>query len=204
MVALVLSVLVSRGDDPAPPKAPSDAATSSGAPAEPPGVALGDVDTLTTAVTRDTFCADVAPGAVEAALGGPASTSTQYADGQRTSVTGSVRDIAHEFGCTWTTSTVTARAWVFAPPVTRQSAAGLVRTARREDGCRPVAGAPAFGSPSIALRCRSGRGVQASYRGLFGDAWVTCALADRRPGGADDLAERAEQWCGAVLAAAGS
>ena len=204
MVAIVLSLLVTGGEDPEPQTTPRPSTTPSATPTEAPTVALADVDTRTTAVTRDTFCAAVDPGAVESALGRPPTAATQYADGQRTTLAGGVRDISHEFGCTWTASKVSARAWVFAPPVSSRTAAGLVRDARREDGCRAIAGAPDFGSPSIALRCRTDRGVQASYRGLFGDAWVTCVVGDRRPGRGADVVERAEQWCVAVLAAAAS
>jgi hypothetical protein len=201
LVALVLSLLVSGGDERRPSAPTTDAPTSSAAPTEPPAVLLGDIDTQTLAVTRDTFCADVSPEAVETALGGPPTGTREYGDGDRVQVTGRVRDIAHEFGCTWTTSTTNARAWVFAPPVTRRGAADLVRAARRESGCRAVPSAAAFGSPSIALRCRTSRGVQASYRGLFGDAWVTCAVADRRATSSGDVVDRAERWCVAVLAA---
>lgn len=197
VVALVVSVLVSGGDAPAPEAEPTPTPT----PTETPTVDLADLDTTTIAVTRDTFCDRVVPEAVEDALGAAPTAATEYADGESAQITGRVRDIAHEFSCSWSTAEAGARAWVFSPPVTRRAATALVGAARREDGCRPVSGAPDFGSPTLALTCRTSRGVVASYRGLFGDAWLTCTLADRSAPAAD-VADRAERWCTAVLAAA--
>lgn len=202
VVALVVSALVSGGEDTEPSSAPSTSATPEPAPVVP----LSEVDTLTAAVTRDTFCDEVAPDAVEAALGGPATSVSEYADGESAQVTGRVRDIVHEYGCAWTTANGGARAWVFAPPVTRRTAESLARSARQDDGCRPVAGAPDFGSPSVALTCRTSRGLETSYRGLFGDAWLTCTLTDQRVRArsgtpVDEVVARTERWCVAVLAA---
>ncbi|MDO9454919.1 hypothetical protein, partial [Nocardioides sp.] len=183
------------------PDAGSSPATTA-PPTTAPTVPLAEVDTLTTAVRRDAFCDAVAPDAVEAALGGPSTESTSYADGQNARVVGRVQDIAHEFACAWTTDTAAARAWVFAPPVTPRVAAGLVEDAKAEQGCRADTASPAFGKPSIALVCRTARGVQASYRGLFGDAWLTCTVAG--PVDRDEAAERADRWCVAVLDAVAS
>ena len=199
VAVVVVGVLVATGgDDDAPGAGPSSAATSS-EPTTAPDVPLADVDTLTTAVRREAFCDAVPTDAVEAALGGPAAETTSYADGQDAPVTGKVRDIAHEFGCGWTTSGAAARAWVFAPPVTPRAATGLVRAARGEADCRPAADAPEFGRPSVALVCRTPRMVQASFRGLFGDAWLTCTVAGRLS--SEEALERADRWCVAVLVA---
>ena len=44
--------------------------------------------------------------------------------------------------------------------------------------------------------------MRASYRGLFGDAWLACEVA--RPAGADwSVVDRAGRWCVGVLEAAG-
>lgn len=204
---VVVGVLVATGDDeprddgPGSPD-PSAAATPS-EPAPPPDVALAELDTLTTTVRRGDFCDAVPDEAVEAALGGPPAASTSYADGQSAEVTGQVRDIAHEFSCGWTSSSAAARAWVFAPPVTARTATRLVREAREQPGCRPAAGAATFGRPGLALVCRTPRMVQTSYRGLFGDAWLTCTVAGRSatPAEVAEVGERADRWCVAVLAA---
>ena len=45
--------------------------------------------------------------------------------------------------------------------------------------------------------------MRASYRGLFGDAWLVCELV--RPAGATwDVTDRAGRWCVGVLQAAAS
>lgn len=198
-LALVAVVLVSvlGGDDAPTPDARTT--TPVPTPTATPAVPLDDVDTLTTAVTRAGFCDAVAPEEVEAALGGPPTETTSYADGQAAQLTGQVRDISHEFACGWTSATGNVRAWVFAPPVTRRDALGLVRTARQEQGCRADDTAPAFGAPTVALVCPTKRGLQVSFRGLFGDAWLTCTVAGsfERP----EAMERADRWCSAVLAA---
>ncbi|WP_148615741.1 hypothetical protein [Nocardioides rubriscoriae] len=193
VVVVVGLVVVSGDDDPAPSTAPASSPT----PTTPPVVPLSDVDTLTTAVRRGEFCDAVAPEAVEAALGAPATDTTSYGDGQDAPVTGRVRDIAHEFACDWTTRTAAARAWVFASPVTPRFAKELVAGAKREPGCAPVSGAASFGRPTLALLCRTPRGLQASYRGLFGDAWLTCTVAGRLDRA--EVAQRADRWCVAVL-----
>lgn len=194
-VLVAVGLVVGTGDDD-----PSGAGTTTpAAPTTAPDVALAEVDTTTVAVARTAFCDAVPAEAVEAALGAAPSDATTYADGQRAQVTGDVRDIAHEFGCGWTTASANARAWVFAPPVTRRTARALVAEAREQDGCTAVPGSPAFGEPSVALTCRTGRGTQASFRGLFGDAWLTCTVAGRL--GPDAAVERADRWCVAVLAA---
>jgi hypothetical protein len=63
---------------------------------------------------------------------------------------------------------------------------------------------PAFGSPTLALTCTAADGtVRASYRGLFGDAWLVCEVelppASPEAGTAADVAGR---WCVGVLEAA--
>lgn len=208
LIAVVAVVALGAGGlaiglavDPGGDADPSGAGTSTPpAPTTAPDVALAEVDTGTVAVARTAFCGDVDAEAVEAALGAAPADTTTYADGQSAQVTGTVRDIAHEFGCGWSTPRVNARAWVFAPPVTRRAARELVADARAEDGCTVQRGAPSFGEPSVALTCRTGRGLQASFRGLFGDAWLTCTVAGRL--GPDEALGRADRWCVAVLAAA--
>lgn len=195
LVAVVATALVGgSSDDPE-----AGPVTPSASPTPEPAPPLAEIDTRTTAIARAAFCDRVAPTEVEAALGAAPTSTTSYDDGQSADLTGTVADVSHEFACGWTAGSTTARAWVFAPPVTRRSAADLTRTARTEDGCRAQPAAAAYGRPSVALVCRTQRGVQASFRGLYGDAWLTCTLSGRLD--RDEALERADRWCSAVLAA---
>ncbi|CAN5501388.1 hypothetical protein BH09ACT12_BH09ACT12_35780 [soil metagenome] len=172
------------------------------AEAEPSSTPLEDFATDEVSVARAEFCARVAPSAVADALGGDAADSGSWANGDRTGLADGVRDVAHEYGCSWTAADGTAaRAWVFAPPVTTTEAAQLARQAGRVDGCRTRTSAPAYGAPSTAVSCRAdGRG-RTTYQGLFGDAWLTCSL--EAPGAAP-APDRTGRWCVAVAQAASS
>jgi hypothetical protein len=192
LVGTVLGVLLlaaCTGDKEPPPAAPVASSTP-----------LSEFATDQVSVTRGDFCPRVAPEAVADALGGKPTGSQTWANGDRTRLSAGVRDVAHEYGCSWTAADGTqARAWVFAPPVTAARAAGLGRAAGRVDGCRPLAGAPAYGAPSTAVSCRARNDGRTTYQGLFGDAWLTCSL--QAPGAAPD-ADRTGRWCVAVAQAA--
>ena len=159
---------------------------------------LASVDTTALTVRRTTFCSRLSDATVAAALGGPARPTTTWRPGQSMQVTGTVKDVVDEYGCSWATASgATARAWIFAPPVTRDRAAALAK--QNPSGCRRLSGsatAPAtslaYGSPTSALTC----GDSVMLRGLFGDAWLTCEL----PSHDIDLVGR---WCLAVARAAG-
>jgi hypothetical protein len=96
-----------------------------------------------------------------------------------------------------------ARAWVFAPPVTRTQASVLVVGVRRTAGCRVLDG-HGFGSPALGALCTTRGRADASYRGLFGDAWLTCSVADggREKLSREQLLRRAGDWCVQVATAA--
>lgn len=178
--ALLALGACSGGDEPEADPTPT---------AEPTPLADFATDSLT--VARASFCARVAPAAIEDALGAAPEDAEEWVNGDRAAV-GGVTDVVHEYGCRWRASDGTAvSGWVFAPPVTPGRAAGLRRAAAQEDGCRPVAGAPPYGSPSVAVRC--GRTI--SFQGLFGDAWLSCSAST------DDLAV-AGRWCVSVAQAA--
>jgi len=163
---------------------------------------LTDYDTAGVGVVRDSFCAAVPEEAVEEALGVAPVSSTAYDNGDRARLGDGLRDVAHEFGCGWTAPGTVVRAWVFAPPVTPRSARELARSAREEPGCQPVAEAPDFGKRTAALVCEDGDRQEASYRGLFGDAWLTCTLTAGSGVPRPELVDRAGSWCVAVLEAA--
>lgn len=187
LVATVLAVglLGCTSDEKEPPATPEATSTP-----------LSDFATDDVSVARGEFCARVAPEAVTEALGGAAEDSDSWANGDRTKLADGVRDVAHEYGCSWTAADGTvASAWLFAPPVTTAQAGALGRLARRAEGCRPVPDAPAYGAPSVAVRC----GDEVAFRGLFGDAWLSCSLqAPAPPLGLD----RTGRWCVAVAQAA--
>ncbi len=174
---------------------------SSGTPTKATGSAtpLGDLDTTQVAVARADFCARVAPTAVEKALDGPITDSDTWSNGDDARLADGVHDVANEFGCAWTTTDGTvARAWVFAPPVTRAQAQQLARQAAGS-GCDTLATAPAFGDPTSAVQCTQDDASEVTYRGLFGDAWLACSL--QTPGQLVAL-RRPTAWCSAVLEAA--
>ncbi len=162
---------------------------------------LAEIDTDTLTVPRSAFCDLVPDDVVVDALGSEPKTVRTYGNGESAKVTKAVSDIAHEFGCWWVgESAVVARAWVFAPPVTVRQARALGREVAAARGCERQRPAPSYGRRSVVLVCDSGKALQASYRGLYGDAWLTCSLTARLPRAA--LLERAEQFCGAVVLAA--
>lgn len=186
--ALALALLGCTSDEADPPARPQATST-----------ALSDFATGEVSVARGEFCARVAPGAVTEALAGEAADSGSWANGDRTKLADGVRDVAHEYGCSWTAADGTvASAWVFAPPVSPAGAAALAKAARRADDCRPVADAPAYGARSTAVRC----GDEIAFHGLFGDAWLSCSVAPAGAADQDGLLDRAGRWCVAVAQAA--
>lgn len=192
---LLLLPACSGDDDPAPTPTPEAASTP----------ALADVAPGAVTVARGPFCEAVAESAVEAALGGPAASSRSWDNGDAVAVADG-SDVAHEHGCAWRgEAPAVAEAWVFAPPVTTGRARAVARAEERRPGCRPLPDAAPFGEPGAALLCRSPAvdgALVASYRGLFGDAWLTCAVQAGAGTDEADLAARADRWCAAVLGAA--
>lgn len=192
-VVVGVGVLLADGDD-----------TDSNRPTTPEAasVPLTELDTTQMVAERAAFCDDVPAEAVSEALDGDAVATADYGNGDRAKVVGDVRDVSHEFSCAWRGADGTvARAWVFVPPVTRASADSLIAEARKAKGCLPDAGAPAYGVPSLALACEDGGTRLRSYRGLFGDAWVTCQLAAPASVGAEEQADRGSRWCASVATA---
>lgn len=162
-------------------------------PAEPTPLAELATESLT--IARKPFCAQIAPAAVEDALGGAPERRDQWVNGDRATVAPGVADVVHEYGCRWRAVDGTAvSGWVFAPPIAPGRAAVLRRAAAQADGCRPVAGAPAYGSPSVAVTCDDGT---TAFHGLFGDAWLSCSVS--APGAE---VGRVGRWCVSVAQAA--
>ncbi|WP_028642980.1 hypothetical protein [Nocardioides sp. URHA0020] len=174
-----------------------DAPTAAPTPTSTP---LADYATDTVVIARGEFCARVAPRAVTEALGAEAATTASWANGDRARLAAGVRDVAHEYGCSWTAADGTvARAWVFAPPVSADRADALVRDTGRGRRCERLTDAPAYGAPSVAVSCTTKRGGRTTVQGLFGDAWLSCSL--QVPGSPPDI-DRTGRWCVAVAEAA--
>jgi hypothetical protein len=192
VLAVGIGVAVADGpDEPAPTTAA-------------PSVPLTDFDTTQLVAERAAFCADVPEDAVSEALGAEPVDEAAYGSGDRAELADRVRDVAHEFGCSWQgPDGSVARAWVFAPPVTPAAADALVADARKGEGCRADADAPAYGVPSLALVCETAGQRARSFRGLFGDAWLTCELSAPVAVAPAALEDRAGRWCvGVALASA--
>ena len=177
------------GGGPGPAAGPSEAATP-----------LASYDMAGVAIVRAPYCDRVDEAAVEEALGEPARRAASWDNGEPVRLGGGVEDVAHEYGCTWSAGTARARTWLFAPPVTGTRARDAVQQARATRGCGPDDEAPAFGTPSVALTCIDGPLVSASFRGLFGDAWLVCEVTG--DAGREEVARRADRWCVEVLEAA--
>lgn len=180
----------------------ADDATPTRPPVAYTGTDLADFDTTAAVVQRVPFCELMPTGAIKAALGADADL-TSYGNGDESEALPG-GDVAHEYGCRFATGEDApgeARAWVFAPPVGADRAQGLI-TAASTKACKAQAQAPAYGTPSVALVCTAGDLRTASYRGLFGDAWLACSLT--LPAGVTeaDLVARAGRWCVAVAVAA--
>lgn len=163
---------------------------------------LSAFDADGTTIARTDFCDRIPDAAVERAVGEVAD-SSHYGNGESAAVSGTVKDIAHEFNCTFTgTSGAVARVWVFVPQVTRARAKSLVAEAGRQQGCRRVPG-QGFGKPSTGLACRTEDGAEASYRGLFVDSWLACSVSrPDRKAPQDELLDRAGEWCVQTVSAA--
>ncbi|QYJ04248.1 hypothetical protein KUV85_00775 [Nocardioides panacisoli] len=176
--------------------------TDEPAPAPPPAyepTLLEDVDTSTIAITRGPFCDLLAEEPVTEVLGGEVSDRTVWVDGDELPGVG----VVHEYGCQLRTEDgPEARAWVLAPPVTPARGRELAEAATAESNCEARGDAPAYGAPSVALVCEGPNRTFASYRGLFGDAWLSCTLALPNSEPRQALLERAGTWCVAVAEAA--
>jgi hypothetical protein len=193
-VVAVGLVVLTGGEDDDPSARPSPSPTR-----------LDKVDLSDLPIARQPFCAALDEGDVEDALGTPVSATGHYDSGDRVRLTAAVRDLSHEYNCTFSGSAGTqARAWVFAEPVTARVATRIAAQARSAKGCRPVQAAPTFGTPTVSTLCQAGGSRVVSLRGLFGDAWLTCQLTAPATEAAPETVRRAEQWCVRVATTVGA
>lgn len=163
---------------------------------------LSTHDTTTMAVQRSAFCSRVPAHDVTTALGGKATATDAYDDGDKAALTPGVTDVAQEYGCSWSgPQQAAARAWVFASPVTQDMARRLARTPL-DKGCTKQH-KPAYGKPSVAITCTSGKQTTVELRGLFGDAWMACELRGAPSEKRRAVQKRASRWCLVTATAAG-
>jgi hypothetical protein len=158
---------------------------------------LDDYDTAEVAIVRSDFCERVSDDAITAAIGDEAADLQAWQPGERLPDS---RDIGNEFGCAWTAGSVSARAWVFAPPITPQRADDLASEVVGPT-CKPLRPAAPLGDPGGAQSCVLDTDARrVGFFGLIGDAWVNCEVTGLTGPGAeaDDLVG---QWCVAVLEA---
>jgi len=167
--------------------------------------ALEDFETTRLVVRRASFCSAIDPRQGEAALGTAPESEDSWSNGDRIELADGVRDVVHEFGCEYVAAGTTARAWVFAPPVSKRRARQLVKAAEDSatDRCSGLSG-NRFGEPSSVTFCGSSGLLTATFAGLFGDAWLACQLEADTPVDDDDFADTAGRWCVGVLQAASS
>lgn len=193
LVAVVVTALALQlGLDPTggvPEPSPSTSSrTPSGA------TALLDLSNLP--VRRSVQCAAVDDEALVTALGGgPVTSRTSYASGDRVEIVPGVTDIAHENLCGFGSTRAEAKVWVFAAPVGTARARHLVREGRAATRCTFPSDATRFGTPGLTSVCRRSGATVATLRGLFGDAWFSCELSVAGEADRDVVRRRADRWC---------
>lgn len=161
---------------------------------------LSSIDTTLVTVPRTDWCTAVDPTTISTALGAEIDSAQAWRNGDEATL-GDRTDVAHEFGCRWSTADATpvsVATWTFASPVTSERAGAIRAKALKAEGCTEFPSA-AFGNQSLALECSEGKEApttQVRYQGLFGDAWVTCEVI--APATSPAL-NSADGWCAAVL-----
>jgi hypothetical protein len=147
-------------------------------------------------------------------LGGKPLHQASYAPGDRVRLTPALRDVAHEYGCAFRKRSITARAWLFAQPVTRAQARSYLAARQKVPGC-VTSGVLAFGKPGLTQFCRpvphgSAAGAApgtslVTMSGLFGGGYLTCQVsATPKLLSNDDLLTRTERWCASVATTVGT
>lgn len=177
-------------------------------------VPLDKVDLSGVSAVRAPYCETLDERALSALLGGRRWRDSSYAPGDRVRLSPGLRDVAHEYGCTFRRRGITARTWVFAQPVTRRQARGYLADRRGVPGCR-TAGVLRFGFPGVVQACRPARRADTAgaapgtdlvtMAGLFGSGYLTCQVSVAAGSvGRDDLLDRAQRWCASVATTVGT
>ncbi|MCL8025646.1 hypothetical protein [Nocardioides bruguierae] len=170
-------------------------------------------------VERASFCDQVPDAAVLAALGrregGRVPSLARWDDGDTTVLTQGLAegtsDVAHEYGCRWTTGRGAAvvpgvQAWVYAPAVGTGRARSLARGLADSvsgDGvtCQERSDADVLGTVGATAVCSSDAGRAVVRAGLLGEAWLTCTVTAPSDVATGALLRRSDAWCAAVALA---
>jgi hypothetical protein len=165
------------------------------AASKPSPTPIANLNSVAMQVPRIEFCPLVPHSAISDALGGTPDSQATYGNGDEEELPGVGKDVVHEIGCSWTGKDGTsARAWVFARPITATFARIVIASDNASPGCRTVPG-PAYGQPAATQLCRLPGGEQrVRHSGLFGQTWLSCELAAT---GLDQAAlrTRTDRWC---------
>jgi hypothetical protein len=162
---------------------------------EPAPTPIASLNTVAMQIPRIKFCGLVPASAVAEAVGGKPDSDASYGNGDEEALPDVGSDVVHEIGCSWTGKDgVSARAWVFARPISTAFARTVIASGRRTDGCHRVPG-PAYGKPSLTQLCQRPDGEQrVRHAGLFGQTWLTCELTGAKVAHTE-LSTRADAWC---------
>ena len=165
---------------------------------DPAPTPIASLNTAEMELPRIDFCQLVPDDAVEDAVGGKPASDSSYGNGDEVEIAGVGKGVVHEIGCSWTGDDgTTARAWVFARPVSTAFARSVIASGRKTQGCRTIAGPP-YGKPAATQVCRTADGKQrVRHAGLFGQTWLACELATRNAETAE-LRDRADAWCSEI------
>jgi hypothetical protein len=158
------------------------------ATSRPTPTAVAELEPGSMEVPRLDFCDLVDDAAVRAALDAAPEDATARSPGEAAATDESP---LQEIGCAWSAGTTTARAWVFATPVSERLARAAVREAEQRRGCRTTPSS--YGAPSVRQECTVEDRQRLRYAGRFGDTWLSCELE------APELeTARTDAWCAAV------
>ena len=175
--------------------------SSDGSPA-PSDTPLSAVDLTGVAASRASFCDSLDPDAVAAVLGGAPEKDSSYGSGQRAELAPGLKDVSHEFSCTFDRGPREARAWLFAQPATAAQARGWIKERTADDSCK-AAGELTFGDPGLVQLCRDKLQLRVTAAGLFGDGYLTCKVTAPPKSDETDLLDRAQRWCADVAVTVG-
>ena len=192
-VALVVTLLTAGCT------ASDDSPDGSPVPSDTP---VSDIDLTGVAASRTSFCDALDPESVATALGGEPDKKKSYGTGRRAELAPGLKDVSHEFSCTFERGKREARAWLFAQPVTARQARSWVKERSADGACHP-AGELSFGDPGLVQLCRDKSQRRVTAVGLFGDGYLTCKLTAPPKSDRADLLDRGQRWCAEVARTVG-
>lgn len=174
---------------------------SSPLPGRPRPTPPAQVDLAGLAVPRAPFCDLLDAEAVSTVLGGEPTRTYHYEKGDRRRLAAGLTDVAHEYNCTFSRNRRTARAWVFAQPLTPADGRRLLADLRADPRCRP-SGTLDFGSPGLVQSCAGAGQRRVAMAGLFADGWLSCQVTGPLGTNGRQLLDLAQSWCAQVVTSA--